>query len=300
MAKCSACGKNYDSTIPLELVRNQDNHWVAICRSCMEQGVDIEKVVPPNIAVEDAALEAADTPAVDVTLAKDPLDNAKNLLESLKNLRQSKERAGRARAHERRAVELIVYYTLARDDTRHEGIVKDFSQSGLRVTTDHQLTKGQIVQFDWNVPLPPAMARMLQNSAEVKRVVKNESDTYDVGLHFLTRAVDKGANRRRYRRYKCNMVTYYRRKGSELYTMGKVTDISQGGCQMQLGESMDSGEVFTVRLIGGGGAKGDLVGTMRVCRVVPREVDFETGCAFEQMRMEAQPNLDGSPAAPIV
>ncbi len=297
MARCGACGKNYDDSTVLELVRNQDNRWIPVCRFCMEQGVDISEILPQNIAVDEVALAAADKPVIDVTLTNDALDNARKLLESLRNLRQSKERVGRARSHERKSVELTIHYTLSRDDTRHEGTVKDFSQSGLRVITGHQLHKGQMVQFDWNVPLPPAMARVLQSSAEVKRVIKNDSGTFDVGLKFITRPVDKGANRRRFRRYKCNMTVYYKRENSELYTVGKVSDISQGGCQMRLDEALEKNELFTVRLIGGGGARGDLVGTMRVCRVLPREVDFETGCSFEAMRMEAQPNLDGSPAA---
>ncbi len=81
---------------------------------------------------------------------------------------------------------------------------------------------------------------------------------------------------------------YYQRNGSAVMSHGRVSDISQGGCQMHLDEALEQGEVFHVRLIGGGGTKGDLVGSMRVCRVIPREVEFETGCAFEKMRMEKQ------------
>ncbi len=290
MPKCGSCGKNYDDAGLLELVRNQENRWISICRFCLDQGVNVNEVHPPNIAVDDLALTTADKPSIDVTLVDDALANAANLLESLRNLRQSKERVGRARSHERKQVELTIHFSLARDDTRHEGTVKDFSQSGLRVVTPHQLIKGQTVQFDWNVPLPPAMARVLQSTAEVRRVNKTDNGLYDVGFKFLTRQADKGANRRRFRRYKCDMLVYYQRGGSEAHSSGKVTDISQGGCQMQLDEALNQGEVFTVRLIGGGGAKGDLVGTMRVCRVIPREVMFETGCAFDQMRMEAQPS----------
>ncbi|MCL2001422.1 MAG: PilZ domain-containing protein, partial [Planctomycetes bacterium] len=102
------------------------------------------------------------------------------------------------------------------------------------------------------------------------------------------RQSDKGANRRRFRRYKCDMLMYYQRKGSAFMSWGKATDISQGGCQTQFDEKLDAGEVFEVRLIGGGGNRVDLVGSMRVCRVSPREVGFETGCAFEKMRMEQQ------------
>jgi c-di-GMP-binding flagellar brake protein YcgR len=169
--------------------------------------------------------------------------------------------------------------------------VRDFSPGGIRVVTSYPLAKGQIVQFDWNIPLPPSMARMLQSPAEVRRVMKNDDGMYDVGFKFTARVADKGANRRRFRRYKCDMTVYYRRKGSELMPRGRVTDISQGGCQMHLDEPLTGGEVFQVRLIGGGGSRGDLVGSMRVCRVIPREVHYETGCAFEKMRMEQQGSL---------
>lgn len=291
MPKCGSCGKNYDDPSVMELVRNQENRWVSICRHCLSMGVDVNKVQKDNIAVDAHALATSDAPAIDVTLTGDSIANAKKLLESLRNLRQSKERVGRSRNHERKQVELTVHFTLARDDTRHEGRVKDFSQGGLRVITSYQLTKGQIVQFDWSIPLPPAMARMLQSTAEVRRVIKNEDGSYDVGFKFMNRPSDKGANRRRFRRYKCDMMVYYQRGGAELLTRGKVTDISQGGCQMHLDEKLDPNEVFQVRLIGGGGSKGDLVGSMRVCRVIPREATFETGCAFEKMRMERQPAL---------
>lgn len=289
MPKCGSCGKNYDAPSIMELVRNQENRWVSVCRPCLDMGIDINKVHRENIAVDEQVLASTEMPAIDVTLSHDSMANARKLLDSLRNLRQSKERVGRARSHERKQVELTVHFTLSRDDTRHEGTVKDFSESGLRITTHHQLTRGQVVQFDWNIPLPPAMARMLQSTAEVKRVTKNDDGLYDVGFKFMTRQSDKGANRRRFRRYKCDMLVYYQRPGSQLMTRGKVSDISQGGCQMRLDEKLDSNEVFTVRLIGGGGSRGDLVGSMRVCRVIPREIVFETGCAFEKMHMEQIP-----------
>lgn len=288
MPRCGSCGKNYDDSRVMELVRNADNRWISICRFCLNMGVDVNLVEQGNIAVDERALATADTPSIDVSLSADPIANARKLLEALRNLRQSKERVGRARSHERKQVEMRVHFTLSRDDTRQEGTVKDFSQGGLRVETSYPLVKGMIVQFDWNIPLPPAMMRMLQSSAEVRRVIKNEDGLYDVGFKFVSRQSDKGANRRRFRRYKCDMLVYYQRTGSELMTRGKVSDISQGGCQMHLDEKLESGEVFNVRLIGGGGTKGDLVGSMRVCRVIPREVTFETGCAFEKMRMEQQ------------
>jgi hypothetical protein len=105
----------------------------------------------------------------------------------------------------------------------------------------------------------------------------------------MSRQIDNGANRRRFRRYKCDMVVYYQCRGSSLMSSGKVTDISQGGCQMRLDDRLEHGDIVSVRLIGGGGSRGDLLGDMKVCRVIPREVDFQTGCAFEKMRMEQPP-----------
>ncbi len=291
MPKCDACGKNYDDAKLLELVRNRDNRWVSVCKPCLALGIDINQVERGN-PVDEQALSAADAPFIAVARTGDPMADAKNLLEALRSLRQSAERVGRARSHERKQVELTVHFTLARDDTRHEGTVKDFSQGGMRVVTRFPLTKGQVVQFDWNVPLPPAMARMLQSAGEVRRVVKNEEGLFDAGFKFLTRRPDKGANRRRFRRYKCDMATYYHREGSELMSHGTVTDISQGGCQMMLDENMEQGEVFTARLVGGGGVRGDLAGSMQVRRSIPRESMFEIGCLFEKMRMEKQADAD--------
>ena len=289
MAVCNACGKNYDDPSVLELVRNDENRWLSICRNCLDDKVDISTIIPGHIAVDEQVLATADQPSIDVTLSENSLENAKRLLVALRNLRHGEVRVGRARGYERKSVDLVVHYTLARDDTRHEGTVKDYSLGGLKITTAMHLPKGQIVQFDWNIPLPPAMARVLQGAAEVRRVTKNENGTYDVGLKFLARQIDKGANRRRFRRYKCDMLVYYQRSGSEIMSTGKVIDISQGGCQMRLDEKLASGEVFSVRLVGGGGTRGDLVGSMRVCRAMSKDVWFETGCAFEQMRMERQP-----------
>ncbi len=288
MPRCGSCGKNYDDPTVMSLVRRADNRWISICRDCIDAGVDVNKIENANIAVDAMALETADKPAIDVTLLGDPIANAKKLYETLKDLRQSAERVGRSRGHERKKVNLTVHFTLSRDDARHPGTVKDFSEGGLRIETACPLAKGQIVQFDWNIPLPPAMARMLQSTAEVRRVTKNDGGLYDVGFKFTARVADKGANRRRFRRYRCDMLVYYIRSGSELFTRGKVTDISQGGCQLQLYEPLERDEVFQVRLIGGGGARGDLVGSMRVCRVIHREVHYETGCAFDKMRMEKQ------------
>ncbi len=287
MPRCNSCGKNYDNPSILELVKNQENRWLMICRHCIDMGVDVNLVEQGNIVVEAHALATADTQSVSTVLSGDPIADARRLLDTLRNLRQSKERVGRARSHERKPVEMKVYFTLARDDTGHEGTVRDFSQGGLRLLTVYPLVKGQIVQFDWNMPLPPAMARTLQSTAEVRRVTNTEDGMIDVGFRFLTRQVDKGAYRRRFRRYKCDMAMFYQRNGSALMSYGRVSDISQGGCQMHLDEALEQGEVFHVRLIGGG-TKGDLVGSMRVCRVIPREVEFETGCAFEKMRMEKQ------------
>ncbi|MDR0361227.1 MAG: PilZ domain-containing protein [Planctomycetota bacterium] len=286
MPKCDSCGNFYDDPNDLELVRNKDNRWVSICRACSGRGVDVDLVTAAKIAVDDSAMALADKPGVDIPVAAgDPIKNAAGLLEALRNLRQTTERVGRIRAHERRKIELTVNFSLVRDDVVHEGIVRDLSQNGIKINTRRQLDKGQIVQFDWKPPLPPALANILQGTAEVRRVTKNTDDTFDVGLRFVNRNAGKGANRRRFRRYKCDMRAYYQRDGSEIMAQGQVKDISQGGCQMMAKEPFDTADKFTVRLMGGGGSRGDLVGTVQVCRVIPREVEYEIGCAFIQMRM---------------
>lgn len=287
MPRCDACGKNYDDPKLLELVRKKDNHWVSVCKSCLSSGIDVNHVEQGG-ALDVQALEPTDAPSISVMRTGDPLADARRLLGTLRKLRQSAERVGRARSHERKAIELTVHFTIARDDARHEGAVKDFSQGGMRVVTKYPLAKGQIVQFDWNVPLPPAMTRMLQSAGEVRRVVRNEEGLFDAGFKFLAKKSDNGANRRRFRRYKCDMTTYYRREGSDLMSRGVVTDISQGGCQIRVDEKFAPGETFTARLIGGGGVKGDLAGSMKVCRSSLKEEGFEIGCSFEKMRMEKQ------------
>ena len=288
MPKCGACGRNYDNPALIELVRNKEDRWIPICRECLNRRVDVNQLRKENVAVDSHAT-AASSQAININLSADPIENAKRLLSSLKGLRQSRERIGRARLHERKQADLTVNFTMARDDTRYEATVKDFSQDGIRIVTNKAMAKGQIVQFDWNIPLPPAMAKVLQGTGEARRVSRLDDGAYDVGFKFISRQSDKGANRRRFRRYKCDMVVYYQCRGGCLMTSGRVTDISQGGCQMRLDDRLEHGDVVSVRLIGGGGSRGDLLGDMRVCRVIPREVDFETGCAFEKMRMEQNP-----------
>ncbi len=51
MPKCNSCGKNYDDPDALELIRRQDNRWVSVCRSCLNERVDVNLVEPGNIAV---------------------------------------------------------------------------------------------------------------------------------------------------------------------------------------------------------------------------------------------------------
>lgn len=287
MPRCCSCSKNYDNLSVMELVRNKANRWIAVCRPCLDMGIDVNTLEPCLITIDEKSIASVNTPTLELPPSGDLLADSKKLLESLRNLRRSKERTGKSRSHERRAVDLTVYFSLARDDTRHEGKVKDFSQGGLRVLTRYPLTKGQIVRFDWNIPLPPALARMLQGTGEVRRVIKGEGNSYDVGFKFLTRASDKGANRRRFRRYRCDLLLYYRRGKSDIVSRGRVVDISQGGCQLSLGERLDQNELIWVRIIGGGGTKGDLTGTLRTCRIIQRPPNFEIGCSFEKMGIEA-------------
>ena len=159
MPKCGSCGQNYTDPTVMSLVRRADNRWISICRDCIEAGVDVNQVENANIAVDDTALSVAEAPSIDVTLHRDPMLNAQKLYNALRDLRLTSEKVGRTRGHNRKKTNLTVHFTLSRDDTRHQGTVKDFSEGGLRITTAYPLAKGQIIRFDWNIPLPPAMAR---------------------------------------------------------------------------------------------------------------------------------------------
>jgi hypothetical protein len=290
MPRCVACGKNYDNPSQIELVRNQEDRWVLVCRDCLRQGVDTGNLQNINISMEGQAASVEKVPAIDATLSPDPMENVKRLLASLKDFHHKTERMGRVRSHERKQIELAAYFTMARDDTRYEAKIVDFSNSGIRFVTSRPVSKGQILRFDWNIPLPPSMARGLQNSGEIRRVVQLENGNFEVGVMFMARQPDRGgANRRRFRRYKCDMLAYYQTRDSGMMSHARVTDMSQGGCQMRLDEKLEKDDAILVRMLGGGGARGDLVGSMRVCRVIPRDVTFETGCAFERMRLEQQP-----------
>ncbi|MDR1533803.1 MAG: PilZ domain-containing protein [Planctomycetota bacterium] len=291
MPRCGVCGKNYDNPAEIELLRNQEDRWIPVCRACVEQNVDVNRIsYTNNLAVENFAIggEEALQPSIEAPLSSDPMENVRKLLTLLKKLRYSKERIGRARTSPRKPVELTVFYTFARDDARYEAKVLDFSQSGIHIITGLSLSKGQLLQFDWNIPLPASMAKVLHNSGEVRRVTRLNDNKYDVGIRFLDRQGDKGVNRRRFHRYKCDMDVFYQPPGSSIMAMGKVIDISQGGCQMRLDEKLEFSDLLQVKLVGGAGSRGDLVGNLKVCRVISRDNIFETGCAFEKMRMESQ------------
>lgn len=289
MAKCSSCNTNYDNPADIELIRNSDNRWVPVCKNCLEKGVQVDSI-SPTAAVDKNILATIEQPSIDVSLVREhPLENIRSLLSSLRNIRKTAERServGRVRTHERKSVEITVSFSLARDDTPNDAVIRDLSKSGVKITTRRKLERGQIVQFDWNSRVPPHVAGMLQGAAEVRRVVKNDDGTFDAGLRFVKRQVAKGANRRRFRRYKCDIPIYYQREESEIMTLGLVKDISQGGCQLHLDESLDMGEIISVRLMGGAGVKGDLVGTLKVCRATTKDAIVEIGCAFVQMKME--------------
>ncbi len=114
----------------MKLVRNKDNRWISICADCLDSGVDINLLENTNIVIDDMALQAPSSPSIDVTLLPDPVANARKLYESLKTLRQSSERVGRSRGHERKKTNLTVHFIPARDDARYSGTVMDFSPGG--------------------------------------------------------------------------------------------------------------------------------------------------------------------------
>lgn len=291
MPKCGSCGTVYENPSDLDLVRNQANRWIPICRSCIEKGVDVDSVKAPAVVDESVVKEAAIEAPITVALRRDEsgsdtFANIPRLLAALRSMRVKSEDKGRIREHERHSIELTILFRLARDDMPYAGLIKDMSQGGLLMRTRRALSKGQILHFDWNVPLPPSVTQLLQSAAEVRRVAPTENGWLEVGLRFVQRQLAKEANRRRFRRYKCEMDAYYQREGSEVITRGHVRDISQGGGQFFLCEALEVGEVIHARLVGNQTMKGDLVGTVKVCRVMQRGPEFETGCAFIKMVME--------------
>lgn len=287
MPKCNSCSEFFDQPSDLELVRTTDNRWVSMCRNCRSKGINPDDVKQVHLAVEDAAMDMAEKQGIDVSVIQgDPIANAQKLLEALKTMRLTTEKVGKVRGHERHSVDMTVSFTLARDDVSHEGFVKDLSQGGMLIMTHKKLERGQILQFDWKNPMPSALSSMLQNQAEVRRVARNTDDTFSIGLKFIKRQAAKSSNRRRFKRYKCDMLAYCQLGGSDMMQLGKVTDISQGGCQLMLDTEVAPQDKFFLRIIGGGGDRGDLVGSVQACRVIPRDMEFEIGCSFVKMRIE--------------
>ena len=297
MAKCAGCNKDFEDQDQLELMRNNEGRWLPVCAECRGSGVDVNSLQMPQ-AVTESALKAAAETGIEIPSLENssPLQNLHKLFHSLRAIRMKVEKAGRSRGHDRHNIEMIIRFTLARDDTPHDAVVKDLSVGGLKMLTKRNLLKGQIMQLDWAVPLPPAISRMLQSAAEVRRVTLLDDGQYEVGLRFVKRQLAKETNRRRFRRYKCEMDIFYQRENSEIMSCGKVRDISQGGGQVFIDEKLDVGELLTVRLVGGAGNRGDLTGLIKVCRVILRGYEYEAGCAFVRMKMS--PHLARSAEKP--
>lgn len=273
MPKCASCGHEYAEG-DLHLMRTKNNRWVSLCKTCHANGVDV------NTLKQHAPVDTTKVAAVDK-----PLDLAKQLLDKLREHRTNKQPDDDEQM-ETGQTEMTIHFRLANDNTRHAAVVREYAKDHFDVTSKFEPTKGQLVLFDWNIPLPPALTELLQETADVRAVQKMDDGEFSITFKPVPRQIDDGAKLRHFRRYKCDMPVYYTRDKSVLLSNGRVSNISQGGCQMHLDEELNQGEVVTARLVGGSGGRGDLVGTMRICRVVARDTTFETGCAFVQMKQE--------------
>ena len=300
MPNCDACGEDRPED-DLKFLRNHETQWVSVCNACLAKGVNPDTVQPAVAEDEDDMPDGAGAKAegdaeaggippilIAAPAGETPYIAIPKLLAALRNLRLRKERRGKTRAHERRALEIAIRFALARDDTYHDAVIRDISPDGMSMTSERKLERGQLLQFDTNLPLPPAVAQLLKGSAEVRRAVP-ENGGFSYGLRFVQSQSAKGANRRRFRRFKCEMAAYYRRDGSACVARGDVRDVSQGGVQMFVDEKLEPGEIIRAHFRGRTGpfAKNDLIGTIKVGRVLPRGLEWEAGCAFVQMKMES-------------
>ncbi|MDR3211599.1 MAG: PilZ domain-containing protein [Planctomycetota bacterium] len=300
MPVCAICNASFEKVEDLQLVRNQDNRWISVCKACRDKkAAPDKKTQPPPVASEVVSALAAEagTPVPkDDSLS--PMENARLLLSNLKSFRNTaaSKTIRNTRSFERHSIEIKVAFALSRDSTSYDGVIKDISRGGILLESQKQLVKGQLLIFDWKNPLPPVIAAVLQNNAEVRRVNPAPGGGFLAGLRFVRRHVVNSANRRRFKRYRCDLPAFYQRQGSEILSRGIATNISQGGCQLLLDEEFNPSETFYIRLIGGAEGHGDLAGNVQIRRVIPRDHQFETGCAFVKIGIE-RTNLATTTAA---
>ena len=286
MARCCACGNSPERPENLQIVQNREGRWVTLCVDCSARGVSPENLDPAETP-ENHPAPATKNAAPDSR----PFNNVPRVLAYLRTIRRKAELRDRTRVHPRHSVDIPIRFRLARDDAFHTGVIHDISRGGLRITTLRPLERGQHIQFDPDAALPAALAEILRESAEVRRATPAPEGRWDVGIRFVTRAVAPADNRRRHKRYQCAMRAYLLRAGSSIHLAGDVTDISQGGIQLRLDEAPERDELLEIRIRGDAGSftRGDLAGSARVRRVIPRGAEWEVGCQFVQTKVDPRP-----------
>ncbi len=193
------------------------------------------------------------------------------------------------RESERYVANLLMRFTMLRDDQVYAGRVLDISRGGMRFLTQRPLDKGQIVCIEvGNARGNDPLVALLQSGAEVRRVKQVEEDRYEVGVRFVTHGRTHAENRRRHRRHDVDFSAYYLRTGSEITYRGEVGDISQGGVRFLLDEGLEQNEQLAIMLRAESDSfmRADLRGIVRVCRL--RQIDkrrYEAGCAFVKVRL---------------
>jgi len=232
MHRCSMCGQTFPDKHNLKPVRDANGYWVMLCPNCQES--------------TPQTLNAAQAESI-ISEVADQLHRLQEPEEELESSARFYQRA-----HERVATKLEIQYSLSRDDVLHSGIVQDLSEGGLRFTTRHKLTSGQIIRLQLTDHETPESAKdeKIKSAAEVRRVTHKEDDTYDIGARFVKRIRAQEANRRRHTRYKTNLAIYYHRHGSEYIGKGRLKDLSTGGLRAVLPEPLNEDERIAFRLRG--------------------------------------------------
>jgi hypothetical protein len=193
------------------------------------------------------------------------------------------------RESERYVANLLMRFTMLRDDKVHAGRVLDISRGGMRFLTRRPLERGQVVCIEvGNARGNDPLVALLQSGAEVRRVKQVDEEQYEVGVRFVTRGRTHAENRRRHRRHDVDFSAYYLRTGSEITYRGEVRDISQGGVRFQLDEPLEENEQLAIMLRAESDAfmRADLRGIVRVCRLSKLENRrYDAGCAFVKVRL---------------
>lgn len=283
MPECKVCGTKVELRDDMTAIRGEDGRWIAVCDACSGKGT--------SASDDDTSTDQKRPKTAGNDGAENLVDSIRQVLEVLRSEREKGESApgNPKREHERFEAELIVTYSLVRDDEQHKGRVRDISAGGMRFLTKRRLTRGQILHLAVDVPEDHPSRDMFGDTAEVRRVQELGNGVNEVGIRFVRRTRGKVPNRRLAKRFAARLAAYYQRPGSELTLKGLAEDISQSGACLILDEKVEKGEQLTVRLRGKVAPflAADLCGQVGVVRVRQRGVsEYEVGCRLGKMKME--------------